>query len=60
MLRKNRKLGPSLTVGVEAMAGAWKETANRGFYYGPKTNNAWNNDIGWKNNINRENRIAAK
>jgi len=42
------------------MAGAWKETANRGFYYGPKSNNAWNNDSGWKNCIKKENKLAAK
>jgi len=44
----------------EEMAGAWKETANRGFYYGPKSNNAWNNDSGWKNCIKKENQLAAK
>mmetsp|Transcript_47552 Transcript_47552/g.74269 ORF Transcript_47552/g.74269 Transcript_47552/m.74269 type:complete len:202 (+) Transcript_47552:271-876(+) len=42
------------------MAGTWKNTANRGFYYGPSSNNAWNNDVGWKHAIARENRLASK
>mmetsp|Transcript_60276 Transcript_60276/g.123840 ORF Transcript_60276/g.123840 Transcript_60276/m.123840 type:complete len:197 (-) Transcript_60276:398-988(-) len=42
------------------MAGQWKTTANRGFYYGPSSNNAWNNDVGWKHAIARENRLASK
>jgi hypothetical protein len=42
------------------MAGHWKKTENRGFYYGPSTNSAWNNDVGWKHAIVRENRLAAR
>eukprot|EP00287_Rhodomonas_sp_CCMP768_P009998 CAMPEP_0196728186 /NCGR_PEP_ID=MMETSP1091-20130531/8942_1 /TAXON_ID=302021 /ORGANISM="Rhodomonas sp., Strain CCMP768" /LENGTH=193 /DNA_ID=CAMNT_0042070901 /DNA_START=71 /DNA_END=652 /DNA_ORIENTATION=- len=42
------------------MAGKWVTTANRGFYYGPSSNNAWNNDVGWKHAIARENRLASK
>eukprot|EP00288_Rhodomonas_lens_P014756 CAMPEP_0177716846 /NCGR_PEP_ID=MMETSP0484_2-20121128/14719_1 /TAXON_ID=354590 /ORGANISM="Rhodomonas lens, Strain RHODO" /LENGTH=184 /DNA_ID=CAMNT_0019228887 /DNA_START=166 /DNA_END=717 /DNA_ORIENTATION=- len=42
------------------MAGKWVTTANRGFYYGPSSNNAWNNDVGWKHAIARENKLASK
>uniref|UniRef100_A0A6U2AST3 Uncharacterized protein n=1 Tax=Hemiselmis andersenii TaxID=464988 RepID=A0A6U2AST3_HEMAN len=42
------------------MAGKWVKTENRGFYYGPSTNNAWNNDCGWKHAIVRETRLAAR
>jgi len=42
------------------MAGAWKKTQNRGFYYGSSTNNAWNNECGWKDAIARETKIATR
>mmetsp|Transcript_42784 Transcript_42784/g.68692 ORF Transcript_42784/g.68692 Transcript_42784/m.68692 type:complete len:199 (+) Transcript_42784:152-748(+) len=42
------------------MAGTWKKTENRGFYYGPSSNTAWNNEEGWKHAIARENRVASK
>jgi hypothetical protein len=58
---KQLRIGPQVFCPEEEeMAGAWKETANRGFYYGPKSNNAWNNDSGWKNCIKKENKLAAK
>jgi hypothetical protein len=42
------------------MAGHWHNTANRGFYYGPSSNNAWNNDTGWKDAVNRETKVATR
>lgn len=42
------------------MAGTWKKTENRGFYYGPSSNTAWNNEEGWKHAIARETRVASK
>mmetsp|Transcript_70293 Transcript_70293/g.187291 ORF Transcript_70293/g.187291 Transcript_70293/m.187291 type:complete len:200 (-) Transcript_70293:168-767(-) len=42
------------------MAGVWHKTENRGFYYGPASNNAWNNDIGWKDAVNRESKLANR
>jgi hypothetical protein len=42
------------------MAGVWHNTANRGFFYGPSSNNPWNNDIGWKDSVAKESKIAAR
>ena len=47
-------------IGSENCQTKWHKTANRGFYFGPSHYDPWSKDVGWKESIGRETKIATR